>query len=195
MPAYPLAPEHEWPRQLDAALDAVADAAASGPVVLAGDSAGGHLALVTALEARRVGLDVVGLVLFSPNTDRTGLSTTRRANEATDPMVDDEGDRELARQCFGSRPDDDPQVSPLLGPLHLLPPLHVEVGDGEVLLGDSVLLADAARAAGVAATLHVEPDGLHMMQLWSPWWQAASDSLERAAGFARDVTTRVAPSP
>ncbi len=149
-----------------------------------------HLALVTALEASRLGLDVVGLVLFSPNTDRTGLSTTRKANEPSDPMVDDEGDRELARLCFGTRPDDDPQVSPLLGELRLLPPLHIEVGDGEVLLDDSVLLADAARAAGVPTTLHVEADGLHMMQLWVPWWKAAGSSLERAAAFALDVVAK-----
>lgn len=191
LPAYPLASEHVWPAQLDAALTAVAES--TGPVVLAGDSAGGHLALVTALEAGRFGLDVAGLVLFSPNTDRTGLSTTRKANEPSDPMVDDEGDRDLARQCFGSRPDADPQVSPALGDLRLLPPLHIEVGDGEVLLGDSLVLADAAREAGVPTTLHVERDGLHMMQLWTPWWQAATDSLERAAAFALEVTNRPPP--
>ncbi len=188
LPAYPLAPEHRWPAQLDAAFAAVE--AATGPVVLAGDSAGAHLALVTALEARRQGLDVAGLALCSPNTDRTGLSTTRQRNEPSDPMVDDAGDHALARQCFGDEPDDDPQVSPLLDDLRLLPPLHLEVGDGEVLLDDTLLLADAARAAGVATTLHVEPGGLHMMQLWAPWWDAAADSLARVAGFALEVTGR-----
>ena len=188
MPAYPLAPEHPWPAQLDAAMAAVGQA--QGPVVLAGDSAGGHLALVTALESRRRGVELAGLVLFSPNTDRTGLSTTRQRNEPSDPMVDDEGDRALAHQCFGNLPDDDPQVSPLLDDLRLLPPLHVEVGDGEVLFDDSRLLAEAARAAGVEVTLHVEPGGLHMMQLWTPWWEAAADSLERAAAFATEVTGR-----
>ncbi len=108
-------------------------------------------------------------------------------------MVDDEGDRELARQCFGDLPDDDPQVSPLLGELGLLPPLHIEVGDGEVLLDDSLLLAAAARDAGVPTTVHVEPDGLHMMQLWTPWWKAATDSLERAAAFALEVAAPAGP--
>lgn len=192
LPAYPLAPEHTWPSQLEAALAAFAQAAA--PVVLAGDSAGGHLALVTALELRRRGADVAGLLLFSPNTDRTGLSTTRLQNEGSDPMVDDKGDRELAEQCFGSRPADHPEVSPILARLDLLPPLHIEVGGGEVLLGDSLLLADAARGAGVAVTLHVEPDGLHMMQLWAPWWETAAASLDRAATFALEVTGRT-PDP
>lgn len=188
LPSYPLAPEHPWPAQLEAALEVVADA--HGPLVLAGDSAGGHLALVTALEVARRGDAVAGLVLFSPNTDRTGLSSTRQRNGPSDPMVDDEGDRELARQCFGSLPDDHHQVSPLLDDLTVLPPLHIEVGAGEVLLDDSLLLAERARAAGVAVTLHVEEDGLHMMQLWAPWWTTAVASLDRAAAFAREVTGR-----
>lgn len=190
MPAYPLAPEHKWPAQLDAALAAVAEA--PGPVVLAGDSAGGHLALVTALAVRRRGGDMAGLILFSPNTDRTDQSTTRAQNEPSDPMVQDEGDRELARQCFGSRPVDDPEVSPLLARLDLLPPLHIEVGGDEVLLGDSLLLAERAREVGVPVTLHVQPDGLHMMQVWVPWWASASASLDRAALFAIEATGRPA---
>lgn len=186
LPVYPLAPEHPWPVQLEAAVATVEEA--DGPVVLAGDSAGGHLALVTALELGRRGVDVAGVILFSPNTDRSGLSSTRARNEASDPMVDDEGDTELARQCFGDRPLDDLEVSPLLADLGSLPPLLLEVGRDEVLLDDSLLLAEAARAAGVPVTLHVEPEGLHMMQLWAPWWDVAAASLERAATFASEVT-------
>lgn len=186
LPSYPLAPEHVWPSQLDAAMAACEEA--TGPVVLAGDSAGGHLALVTALALARRGAELAGLMLFSPNTDRTGRSTTRTAHETTDPMVDDEGDTELARQCFGDRAADDPEVSPLLADLALLPPLLLEVGGGEVLLDDTLLLAEAARAAGVRVHLHIEPEGLHMMQLWAPWWPPAVASLQRAASFASAVT-------
>jgi acetyl esterase/lipase len=183
LPAYPLAPEHPWPAQLDAAMAAVADA--PGPVVLAGDSAGGHLALVATLELSRRGRRPAGLILFSPNTDRTGLSATRERNGPTDPMVDDAGDHELARQCFGGRPVGDPAVSPVLDDLRLLPPLHVEVGGGEVLLGDSLVVVERARRAGITVALHIEAGGLHMMQLWAPWWDTAAASLERAAAFAR----------
>ena len=183
--SYPLAPEHPWPAQLDAAL-AACDAV-DGPVILSGDSAGGHLALVTALELARRGTPVAGLILFSPNTDRTDLSTTRAANDAADPMVDDAGDRALAAMAFGDRPADDPQVSPLLDDLSLLPPTHIEVGGGEVLLDDSRLLAERGRAAGADVTLHVDPHGLHMGQLWSPWWPVANRSLARAGQFAKEL--------
>ena len=182
-PRYPLAPEHGWPAQLDAALSAVP----AGRVVLAGDSAGGHLALVAALELARRKAPVDGLVLFSPNTDRSGLSETRERNDPLDPMVDDEGDRELAKLCFGKMAPEHPHVSPVLDDLSLLPPTHVEVGAQEVLLGDSVILAERARAAGRAVTLHIEPQGLHMGQLWTPWWDVANASLHRAAAFLRDL--------
>lgn len=186
LPAYPLAPEHRWPAQLDVAiatvLNVMRDAAA--PVLLAGDSAGGHLALVTALELARRDMPIAGLVLFSPNTDRSGLSTTRERNGPLDPMVDDAGDRELARQCFGDILADDPQVSPVLDDLTRLPPLYMEAGREEVLLGDSLVLARRARAIGGQVMLHVQPDGLHMGQLWTPWWPVATASLERAGAFA-----------
>ncbi len=180
--AYPLAPEHRWPAQLGAALAACERI--DGPLILSGDSAGGHLALVTALELARRSTPVGGLILLSPNTDRSGVSRTRAANDAHDPMVDDAGDRALAALAFGDRPPDDPQVSPLLDDLSLLPPTHIEVGAGEVLLDDSRLLAERGRTAGATIKLVIEPDGLHMGQLWVPWWPLANRSLARAGRFA-----------
>ena len=185
LPRYPLTPEHRWPAQLDHALDVARRAIEGGArSVLAGDSAGGHLALVTALELARRGTPASGLLLFSPNTDRTGLSDTRERMTPLDPMNSDEDDRRLARMCFGAMPDDHPHVSPVLDDLTLLPPTHIEVGDPEVLLGDSLILHGRARTAGADATLHVEPGLLHMAQLWVPWWPAAEASLARAAARA-----------
>ena len=190
LPRYPLAPEHRWPAQLDHAL-AVAGRALAAPsprtangrarVVLAGDSAGGHLALVTALELARRGTPPAGLLLFAPNTDRTGLSDTRERMTPLDPMNADEDDRALARLCFGAMPDGHRHVSPLLDDLSLLPPLHIEVGDPEVLLDDGRLLHERATAVGTDSTIHVAPGFLHMGQLWVPWWSEADASLARSA--------------
>ncbi len=185
LPAYPLAPESVWPAQRDAVIALVRSL--SGPVILAGDSAGGHLALVAALELARRSSPVAGLLLFSPNTDRSGLSRTRLRNDPLDPMVDEAGDRKLARRCFGDMPSDHPQVSPVLDDLRRLPPTFLEVGAQEVLLGDSLVLAERARRAGIQVTLHIEPEGLHMGQAWAPWWPVAAASLVRAATFVRSV--------
>ena len=187
LPAYRLAPEHPWPAQLDDALAAIPE---GDQVILAGDSAGGHLALVAALHLARTGRPPRGLLLFSPNTDRSGRSETRAAMDADDPMVDDAGDRALAAMCFGDRPPTDPDVSPLLADLSGLPPTWIEVGTPEVLLDDSCLLHARARDAGVEAHLTVTPDLLHMGQIWVPWWAPARTSLDRAAAFAADLWAR-----
>ena len=184
-PILPLAPEHPWPAQLERALAAAE--AVKRPVVLAGDSAGGHLALVTALELARRGQDAAGLVLFSPNTDRSGLSATRAANDPLDPMVSDLGDRELAREAFGDMAPNHPHVSPLLDDLSPLPPLYLEAGREEVLLDDARLLAAKAARAGARVAYHEEPQGLHLGQLWTPWWDVANASLDRAAAFVAQL--------
>ncbi|MEM7488720.1 MAG: alpha/beta hydrolase fold domain-containing protein [Pseudomonadota bacterium] len=180
LPRYRLAPEHPWPAQLDDAHRALDVHPA--PIV-AGDSAGGHLALVAASER-----PVAALLLFSPNTDRTGRSPTRKGLGPFDPMVDDAGDARLAAMCFGDRPGDDPQVSPTLGDLSRMPPTYLEVGSPEVLLGDAALLGAAADRQGATVKTVVTPGLLHMGQLWAPWWAEARASLDRAARFARRVT-------
>ena len=186
LPRYRLAPEATWPTPLNDALAVLRPLLALGVrIVLAGDSAGGHLALVAALEMAKGGTPVHGLVLCAPNTDRTGLSGTRERMTPLDPMNADEDDRSLARMMFGDMPHDHPQVSPVLQDLARLPPTHVEVGDPEVLLGDSVILHKRARRAGIDLSLHVEADFLHMGQLWTPWWRPADRSLERCAAHVR----------
>jgi acetyl esterase/lipase len=181
LPRYGLAPEAPWPAQLHGMLEMLPE----GPFALAGDSAGGHLALNLAL--RR---EAVALVLCSPNTDRSGRSGTRNAMEGGDPMVDDAGDRRLAALTFGDRAAKDPEVSPLLGDLSRLPPLWIEAGRPETLLDDARMLHRAARASGVETSLHVTDGFLHMGQLWAPWWPPACASLDRIGAFVRDRLCR-----
>ena len=187
LPRYRLAPEHPWPAQRDDALAVVRALQDDGRrAALAGDSAGGHLALVAALALADEGRPPLALALFSPNTDRTGRSDTRAANTPRDPMNSDDDDRHLADLTFQHRPDDDPEVSPLLADLSRLPPTHVEVGGREVLLDDARLLAEHARAAGADVSLHLDPEAFHMWQLWTPWLPAADASLGRAADALRE---------
>ncbi|MDF1726824.1 MAG: alpha/beta hydrolase fold domain-containing protein [Sulfitobacter sp.] len=176
LPDYPLAPEHQWPAQLEDActlLDAI-----EGPVSLVGDSAGGHLAISLALA--RPGR-VSRLALIGPNTDRSGLSKTRHRKD--DPMNDDETDAALARLCFGDRAGDDPALSPVLADLSGLPPTYLTVASNEVLLGDTLLFARAAGQAGVHVSLDVIPPLWHMWTLWPDALPQARTSLRHIAGF------------
>ena len=186
MPRYRFAPEHLWPAPMTDALAVAHDVLDRGQgLALVGDSAGGHLTLVTALALAREGRPATVGAVFSPNADRTGLSDTREPNSETDAMNNDEDDMRCASISTGpvDLPDDDVTISPLVDDLSLLPPLHVEVGGTEVLLGEARILAERGQAAGVDVTLHVEPDAFHMWQLWSPWLPEADASLRRAAAF------------
>ncbi len=186
VPRYRLAPEHPWPAQLEDALAVVRALQRDGHrVTMAGDSAGGHLALTTALALAREGRPVAALLLCSPNTDRSGLNTTRQANSPRDPMNDDAHDTALARLAFGDMPLKHPQVSPLLDELSLLPPTHIEVGDSEVLRDDALLLAHRGQSMGASIGCHVERGAFHMWQLWTPWLESANTSIARSAAFVR----------
>ncbi len=176
LPDYRRAPEHPWPAMLDDAL-AVCDAL--GPVCVGGDSAGGHLAL--ALARRR---PCRGLALISPNTDRTGRSTTR--GRTGDAMNDDATDAWLGRIAMPGMAPDDPDVSPLLADLSGLPALHMELAGAEMLLDDGLLLASAAALQGVDMRLHVTPGLFHMFALWPDAVAQGAATLGRIAGFAQE---------
>lgn len=186
LPRYRLAPESPWPAQLDDALAVVRALQRDGKrVALAGDSAGGRLALTTALALAREGRPVATLPLCSPNTDRSALNTTRGADHPRDPMNDDDQDAALARLAFDGMPAAHPQVSPLLDDLSLLPPTHIEVGGNEVLPDDALLLAPRGQSAGASIGCLVEPGVFHMRQLWTPWLEPPDTSSARLAAFVR----------
>ena len=186
---YRLAPEHPWPAQRDDALAAARALRAAGctRLALAGDSAGGHLALVATLHLAAADDAPDALALLSPNTDRTGLNRTRDANAARDPMVDPAFDGRLGGMAFADAdlPLDHPDVSPALADLAGLPPTHLEVGDREVLLGDTTALHERALLAGVDVSLAVAAGAFHMWQAWTPWLPEAGDSLGRVGAFLR----------
>ncbi|MEQ3625765.1 MAG: alpha/beta hydrolase fold domain-containing protein [Celeribacter sp.] len=182
VPDYRLAPEHPWPAMLD---DALAVLTALGPSPVVGDGAGGHLALQAA--RRRHDL-VQRLALVSPNTDRSGLSETRRRDSATDLMNDDATDTELASMAFGDRPGDDPDLSPIFGDLEKLPPLCLTASTSERLLDDTLLLARAAGLAGVEVKLDLLRDLFHRWVLWPDILPQAEQTLcDIAVWLLRDA--------
>lgn len=175
---YPLAPEHVWPAQLDA-VRSLAEASA-GRLALVGSSSGGHLALNLALEDPGA---FSALALFSPNTDRTGRSETREANTPLDAMNSDTGDREFFKMSMPGIAPDDPQASPLLADLSGLPPTFLSATEGEVLLGDTLLLRRALEDADVPHYTYVasyDEAGMHMFESWPGTLPAGSEAIKRA---------------
>ncbi len=187
VPRYRLAPEHPWPAQLEDGVAVVRALQAKGfDVSLGGVSAGGHLAINVALVLAQAGTHdgtadapARRLALFSPNTDRTGLNATRAVRSAMDPIVDDAFDAKLGRWTFPGVPAEDPEQSPVLADLSLLPRTHIEVGERELLRDDSTVLYAFAKRAGADVTLHEEPRAFHMWQMWTPWLREGTESIER----------------
>jgi monoterpene epsilon-lactone hydrolase len=151
----------------------------SAPVdtlLVAGDSAGGNLALVTLAWARDAGVrQADAAIALSPGTDSTLGSPSLRDNAATDPMLGPLFGRiaRLPRSLnlwfawLGNRVrPSHPDLSPLHGPLHDLPPTLVHASLAEMLLDDAVRYANKARAAGSPVTLQTWPHVLHVWHLF-----------------------------
>jgi epsilon-lactone hydrolase len=181
---YRLAPEHPFPAALDDALAAwreVTAGAEPGTTALAGDSAGGWLALVTALRLRDAGEPLPAVLgLVSPWLDLTGASWPA---DRTDPMLRPSWLRRCAADFAPGADLTVPALAPLACDLSGLPPMVVHVGSEEILLEDSIALARGARAAGVEVDLR-RLDGLWHVAHASAGMVAASTAAVTAFGKA-----------
>jgi acetyl esterase/lipase len=193
-PNYRLAPEHPFPAAVDDAVAAYLGVLDSGippgDITIAGDSAGGGLALATLLSVRDGGRPLpAACLLFSPWTDLAGTGASLVTNDKRDAMFD--GDK-IALAAAPYLADADPRhplASPLYAELHGLPPLLIHVGSHEVLLDDSTRLAERARAAGVSVTLRSWPVVPHVWQLFG-FLPEARQSMDEAARFLLAASQR-----
>ncbi len=188
MPSYRLAPEHVFPAALEDAFAAYQALlrAARGPIVLAGDSAGGGLAVSLMLRLRAEGLPLpVAVALFSPWTDLAAASPSVRANEEKDALFTRKVILIGGRAVLGMANARDPFASPVYGDLAGLPPMLVHAGADEALRDDSTRLVERARTAGVDAQIELWPDTPHGWQLM-PFIPEAVESRQKAIDFLKE---------
>jgi epsilon-lactone hydrolase len=157
-------------------------------IAVAGDSSGGGLALATLLNARELGLPVAAaLLLMSPWVDMTVSSDTWESNRDKDPFFKKEVVEALAANFLRGTDAKDPLASPLFADLKGMPPMHIQAGGDEALVGESVRLADAARLADVDARVEVFPGQLHTFQMAAGWAPEADEAIRKLADWVRPI--------
>jgi acetyl esterase/lipase len=187
---YRLAPEHPFPAAVDDALAAylaLQAAQPARPVALAGDSAGGGLALALALRLRDAGHTApAAMALLSPWTDLALSLPTHVSKAAVDPFFPDTSTLSAAAQMYAAQtPRTHPLVSPHYASLHGLPPTLIHVGEHEALLGDAQALAATMRAAGTPVQLQEFAGMWHVWQIFAGRFAEANTSIQGLGAFLR----------
>jgi acetyl esterase/lipase len=188
---YRLAPEWPYPAGPDdceaAALWLAREAQerfGAARLVIGGESAGAHLALVTLLRLRdRHGLAPFERAVLNAGCYDLGLTPSARAAAASDKLILNRRDIENFVRCFVPAGVDvrSPDVSPLYATLAGLPPSLLLVGTADPLLDDTLFLKARLDAAGLAAELHVGPGGCHVYAMLPG--ALAQAALDRITGF------------
>jgi monoterpene epsilon-lactone hydrolase len=188
-----LAPEHPFPAAVEDATTAYRWLLKNGMepsrIVIAGDSAGGGLTVAALVALRDAGdaLPAAGVCL-SPWVDMEGIGESATAKAEADPIVQREHLLEMAEAYLGGANPRTPLAAPLYADLAGLPPLLIHVGTAEVLLDDSVRLAERARAAGVDVVLEQWEDMIHVWHIFASILPEGQQALDRIGEFIRKYT-------
>lgn len=201
---YRLAPEHPHPAAIDD-LDAVLDAIAAEDgglhaCALAGDSAGGTIALSTLQRRRDRGAPLpVAAAVISPNVDLGLTAPSIDANGPGDYLSRAQLER-LVRSYVGDRDRGDPSISPIRASFAGLPPLLVHAAEDEVLRDDAVALHARAVEDGVACALRLHAALFHDFHTAQEQLVEAREATAEIGAFLRGhldahAAARAAPPP
>ncbi len=168
---YRVAPENPYPAALLDALTAYDWLLEQGweeqQIIVAGDSAGGGLALALCMFLKDNGRKLPGgIIAMSPWTDLTASGPSYQENYEKDPLFGNTRDSLIYNKDYvGDHDPKNPYISPLFGDFTGFPPMLLQVGSVEMLLSDSVLAAEKAKAAGVKVKLTVYEGMFHIFQM------------------------------
>lgn len=187
---YRLAPEHPYPAGLEDSITAYkwlinVEKIVPNNVVIAGDSAGGGLTIGCLIALRDEGVPLpAAAVCLSPGVDATMSGESLKSKVEVDPFLTPESVEFMVKQLLG---DTDPEEVNLLNKnLQGLPPLLIQVGTSEILLDDSIRLAELAKAAGVNVKLEVWDDMIHVFQAFAAFAPESREAIGKIGEFIQN---------
>lgn len=159
---------------------------AASKVVLAGDSAGGHLAFATALRLRDDGAaPPAGIIAMSPWLDFDHMAKVRHHNSRRDAYIPARRLRRVAEMIVGARPE--LHHSPVNADLRGLPPSLIVCAEAEVLRVDAELMAHRLADAGVPCTLQIWEGQVHAFPVLADLVPESRECLEGIVAFAQQA--------
>jgi acetyl esterase/lipase len=191
LPEYRLAPENPFPAAVDDALKVyrwlLAQGYHPGNIIVSGDSAGGGLGLATVLSLRDAGEALPAAVAcMSPWADLTFKGGTYITKAKAEAVLREDVLREWASYYIGTEKPDHPLISPVYADFRGFPPLLIQVGSDEILLDDSRMLAEKAKADGVEVTLKIWDDLWHVWQALGKLIPESKKAFEEMGQFVRE---------
>lgn len=187
---YRLAPEHPYPAAVQDAVQVWNYLMLLGygarDVVLAGDSAGGNLALSLCLKLKSERrLLPRGLVLMSPWTDLTASGKSHITKAKIDPVLNAAYLQEMIGNYAGGQDLKDPLISPLFGDYAGFPPVYIQVGSNEILHDDAALLYKKLLKDNVCVKMEVFRGMWHVFQM--SLFKTAYEAMDKNAEFIYDI--------
>lgn len=187
---YRLAPENPYPAALEDAMRAWNHLMLLGygarDVIVAGDSAGGNLALALTHKLKEEKRILPrGLVLMSPWTDLTSSGKSHESKEAVDPVLNEAYLEQMIHNYAEGQALEHPFISPIFGDFEGFPSTYIQVGENEVLLNDSTALHKKMIKENVPVQIDVFKGMWHVFQM-SPF-KTAYEAMDKNAEFIFDI--------
>ncbi|MCX7974217.1 MAG: alpha/beta hydrolase [Candidatus Aminicenantes bacterium] len=187
---YRLAPEFPFPAPLEDCFRAyrwlLEKEYQSARLAIAGDSAGGNLAVALTQKLIKEGYPLPAcLILFSPWVDLSCSSPSYEERSRRDPMISRPLALERAKWYAGSKTLNNPEISPLFGDFTNFPPLLIFIGSEEVLYDEALALAQKAIAAGVEVQLLEWRGMFHVWPYFFPFLPEGREACRLAGDFLR----------